>query len=562
MAMGALPQDHCHSGRDGENEGDMQNHHALLDCLLDTIRDAVVVVAANGAVIRVGKAFEALTANGGADLAARMMQNAMSEGRWEGQVTCGDGRPRWFEVTVTAIDVDDPLSARYIGVVRPTKSATHATGAAPVFGYDSLTGLPNRDLFVDRVGQAVLQANRTGASVALMIMGLDRFSLVNDALGQGAGDTLLVEMARRIKMCVRETDTAVRLDGDKFAVVMAISDVDDSVIVAEKMLRVVKEPFTLDGQEVVVTLSIGISVLPVDADSAENLTKHADHALHFAKSSGRNQYQFFSKDMNRKARNRLELETRMRRALANEEFVVYYQPKVSIDSDTIVGAEALVRWLDPERGLISPAEFIPVAEETGQIEAIGNWVLWTSCQQNKAWQAAGLNPIKVSVNVSARQFRSAKLLDHVLDVLGRSELDPAWLELEITESMLMNDVETAVRKMTALRDLGIGLSIDDFGTGYSSLSYLGRFPITTLKIDRAFIADVDTNPKTAEIARAIIGLSRGLNLEVVAEGAEIAAHVRFLTDHGCDTVQGFYYSRPVPADEFERMMRQPAMAHS
>ena len=429
-----------------------------------------------------------------------------------------------------------------------------------LFGYDPLTGLPDRNLFADRISQAVLQANRIGASVALMIMDLDLFSLVNDALGQAAGDSLLIEVARRIKMGVRETDTVVRLDGDRFGLVMAIAGVEDSVNIAEKILRVVKEPFHIDGQEVVATLSIGISVLRVDADAADQLTKNAEHALHFAKTSGRNQYQFFSKDMNRKARARLELETRMRRALANEEFIVYYQPKVSIDSDTIVGAEALVRWLDPEKGIVSPGEFIPVAEETGQIEAIGNWVLLKSCEQNKVWQDMGLAPIKVSVNVSARQFRSRSLHDTVVDILARTRLDPAWLELEITESMLMNDVDMAVRKMTALRDLGVGLSIDDFGTGYSSLSYLGQFPITTLKIDRAFIADVETNPKTAEIARAIIGLSRGLNLQVVAEGAEVAAQVRFLTQNGCDTVQGFYYSRPVPADDFERMMRLPGMA--
>ena len=434
------------------------------------------------------------------------------------------------------------------------------TAASPLmFGHDPLTGLPGRDLFPDRISQAVLQANRIGASVALMIMDLDRFSLVNDALGQAAGDSLLIEVSRRIKAGVRVTDTVVRLDGDRFGLVMAITGVEDSVNIAEKILRVVKEPFLIDAQEVVATLSIGISVLRVDADAAEQLTRNAEHALHFAKTSGRNQYQFFSKDMNRKARSRLELETRIRLALANEEFIVYYQPKVSVDSDTIVGAEALVRWLDPQRGIVSPSEFIPVAEETGQIEAIGNWVLLKTCEQNKLWQDLGLAPIKISVNVSARQFRSRSLHDNVVDILERTRLDPAWLELEITESMLMHDVDMAVSKMTALRDLGIGLSIDDFGTGYSSLSYLGQFPITTLKIDRAFIADVDTNPKTAEIARAIIGLSRGLNLQVVAEGAEVAAQVRFLTQHGCDTVQGFYYSRPVPADEFERMLRLPGM---
>ncbi|CAA7616609.1 Signal transduction protein [Candidatus Terasakiella magnetica] len=544
----------------------MNDQTALFDALLDSIRDAVVIADTQGHVVRISRACEVML--GGSALSDKLdalVKRAMAPGnggRGQGLVRCGDGRERPFEIVLSAVNGEAAFPSHYFGLVRPAAVEVEASGQELVrFGYDSLTGLPGRELFVDRVDQAILQASRLGSSVALMMMGLDRFTLVNDALGHGAGDRLLIEVARRLKMCVRETDTAVRLDGDKFALAMVIADMDDSVIVAEKVLNSVKVPFALDGQEVVVTFSIGISVFPMDADSSAQQIKHSEHALHYAKISGRNQYQFFSKDMNRKAKSRLELETRMRRALTNDEFVVYYQPKVSADHGTIVGAEALIRWIDPERGLISPAEFIPVAEETGQIEAIGSWVLWKSCQQNKQWQEDGLTPLKVSVNVSARQFRSRVLVDTVLDVLERTGLDPKWLELEITESMLMNDVDTAVRKMTALRELGIGLSIDDFGTGYSSLSYLGRFPITTLKIDRAFIADVDTNPKTAEIARAIIGLSRGLNLEVVAEGAEVAGHIQFLRDHCCDTVQGFYYSRPVPADEFEKLLRQGVLVH-
>lgn len=552
----------------------MSDLQAIIDTLLENSRDAVMLASVDGRVLRLGKGFEVLTCHKGEQVgeeafrvAEQLLRAAMApdaNGRWHGPARCGDGVERNFEVTISAVNGASSFPTHVIGFVRAGLASVdlvnQPVGDSP-FGYDTLTGLPSRDLFTDRVSQTVLQANRTGGSVALMMMGLDRFTLVNDALGHSAGDRLLVEVARRLKMCVRETDTAVRLEGDKFALVLAIADVDDSVIVAEKVLASVKEPFALDGQEVVATFSIGISVLPVDADSGNQLINHAEHALHYAKISGRNQYQFFSKDMNRKARSRLELETRLRRALSNDEFVVFYQPKVSADSDKIVGAEALIRWMDPERGMISPADFIPIAEESGQIEAIGNWVLWKSCQQNKQWQDVGLNPIKVSVNVSARQFHSRTLMESVVDVLDRTGLDPKWLELEITESMLMNDVDEAVRKMKALRDLGIGLSIDDFGTGYSSLSYLGRFPITTLKIDRAFIADVDTNAKTAEIARAIIGLSRGLNLEVVAEGAEIAAHIAFLRDNGCDTVQGFFYSRPVAAEEFEKMMRLRVMAH-
>jgi len=542
----------------------MNDQQAILDTILGNIRDAVVVADGDRRPLRVNSAFEALTGHTGEDVLtcaeadATIAYNEISaalaagdSGRWAGTIRCADGNDRPFELTMAAVNGDQSFPSHYIGMLRPGSVLAREHR----FGYDELTGLPNQDIFLDRVEQAVLQRNRTGSAVALLIMGLDRFTLVNDALGHAAGDRMLVEVARRLRQCVRETDTAVRLEGDRFAMVMSIADVDDSVIVAEKVLSAAKEPFMMDGQEVVCTFSIGIALFPQDAGNGAQLIKLAEHALHYAKTSGRNQFQFFSKDMNLKAKSRLDLEARMRRALTNEEYVVYYQPKVCNEDETIVGAEALVRWNDPERGLISPAEFIPIAEETGLIEQIGTWVLNDSCRQNRLWQQMGIPPLKVSVNVSTRQFRSRVFVDTVTAALTDSGLDPVWLELEITESMLMNDVEAAVRKMTALRALGIGLSIDDFGTGYSSLSYLGRFPITTLKIDRAFISDVNTNPKTAEIARAIIGLSKGLNLEVVAEGAELIEHVDFLKEHGCHTVQGFFYSKPVPAAEFEAMLR-------
>jgi diguanylate cyclase len=536
----------------------MIERNPVLDAIMENIRDAVVVAGSDRVPVRVNKAFETLTGHGGeaflrqtssdAGIAHSQVVQALVHGGddpWQGEIRRADGSVLMSRVSVTTIDG----GAHFLALLRPAGDED-----GKKFGHDVLTGLPNRDIFADRVDRAVLQVNRAGGSIALLMMGLDRFTMVNDALGHSAGDRLLTEVARRLRHCIRETDTAVRLEGDKFSLVMTIADVDDSVIVAEKVLAAIKEPFAIDGQDVVVTFSIGIALYPQDTQTAEGLIKQAENALHHAKISGRSQYQFFSKDMNNKARSRLDLESRMRRALVNEEFVVFYQPKVSAENNRIVGAEALIRWIDPDKGMVNPGEFIPVAEETGLIEQIGTWVLRRSCQQVCEWQEMGLETVKVSVNVSARQFKSRALLDIVTGVLAETGLAPKWLELEITESMLMNDVEAAVKKMTALRDLGLGLSIDDFGTGYSSLSYLGRFPITTLKIDRAFIADVDHNPKTAEIARAIIGLSRGLNLEVVAEGCEIAAHIQFLKDNGCDTVQGFFYSRPVPAVQFQAML--------
>ncbi len=542
----------------------MSDQHTILDVILANIRDAVVVADGDRKLLRVNKAFDVATGHAEGAVLTRstphaaaahdFLSRAMASsegGRWQGALRLADGNDRPFELTVTAVNGNGTFPTHYIGVVRP--AVDEATEHR--FGIDELTGLANREIFFDRVERTVVLANRSGGSVALLLLGLDRFTLVNDALGHAAGDRLLIEVARRLRHCIRETDTVVRLEGDKFALVMLIASVDDSVIVAEKALTAVREPFAIDGQEVVVTFSIGIGIYPQDTSSGPQLIKQSENALHHAKMSGRNQYQFFSKDMNRKAKVRLDLEARMRRALSNQEFVVFYQPKVRADDEAVVGAEALVRWMDPERGMISPGEFISVAEETGLIEPIGTWVLAETCRQIRAWQNDGIRPVRISVNVSARQFRARSFVDTVAGVLRESDLDPALLELEITESMLMNDVESAVRKMTAVRELGVGLSIDDFGTGYSSLSYLGRFPITTLKIDRAFIADVDTNPKTAEIARAIIGLSKGLNLEVVAEGCEIAEHVLFLKEHGCHTVQGFFYSRPVPAVQFEQMLR-------
>jgi len=548
--------------------GTMDSPQAILDTILESIGDAVVLADGDRRLLSANRAFQAATGHSGPALIARATAAAaathdklvglLASGEsWAGPLRCADGEDRRFAVTVTATLGGPPFSANtphYVALVRPA-AADASEPDEHRFGHDALTGLPNRDIFVDRVEQAILQVNRTRGSVALLTMGLDRFTVVNDALGRAAGDRLLVEVARRLRHCSRETDTVVRLDGDKFALLMTIADVDDSVIVAEKVLAATREPFAIDGNEVVVTFSIGIALYPQDAAGVVPLIKEGDNALHHAKASGRNQYRFFSKDMNNKARARLDLEQRLRRALANHELAVYYQPKVCADDTTIVGAEALVRWHDPERGTISPGEFIPVAEETGLIEQIGTWVLTATCMQNKRWQDAGLPKVQISVNVSPRQFRNRQFVGVVAEALRRSCLHPDWLELEITESMLMNDVAAAVEKMTALRAMGIGLSIDDFGTGYSSLSYLGSFPITTLKIDRAFIADVDTNPKTAEIARAIIGLSKGLNLQVVAEGCEVAAHVAFLKEHGCQTVQGFFYSRPVPADDFERMLR-------
>ncbi|MEQ9447950.1 MAG: EAL domain-containing protein, partial [Rhodospirillaceae bacterium] len=463
-----------------------------------------------------------------------------------------DGSAQVHSLSMRSIADKTGTPSRYVAVILSDSfQSDAASGGTRRVGHDPLTDLPDRSLLSDRVAQNILNARRTNKSIALLVMGLDRFTLINDALGYAAGDQLLKEVAGRLGKVIRSSDTAARLDGDKFAVMTPITAIDDSVIVAEKVLNSVRQPFHLKGEEIVITFSIGISIFPTDGEDFDDLLKDGLSAMQHAKSGGGGEYRFFASEMNTKAKNRLALEKRMRLALTNEEFVLFYQPKMDVATNRVKGAEALIRWRDPEHGLIGPGEFIPVAEETGLILDIGTWAMREACFQAKTWQDTGYAPIRMSVNVSAQQFRAKDLLDQVVKAMEDSGLESQWLELEITESMVMNDVDAAIARMQAVRDLGCGLSIDDFGTGYSSLSYLSRFPITTLKIDRAFVHDVQVNQNTKEIARAIIGLSRGLNLEVVAEGAEILEHVEFLKDNGCTIVQGYFYSKPLEASQFE-----------
>jgi diguanylate cyclase (GGDEF)-like protein/PAS domain S-box-containing protein len=553
----------------------MAETEALFSAVLDATADAVMVTDRTGVIRRVNPAFGKLT---GFEPGALIGKDARElfrdindvefcEGLWEESLgprhypsvrsKHADGRAQVHALSMTAITDGSGAPSQFLAVILSESLQTDAaSGETRRVGHDALTGLPDRSLLADRVEQNILNAKRANKSIALLVMGLDRFTLINDALGYAAGDQMLREVAERLAKVIRVSDTAARLDGDKFAVMTPISAIDDSVIVAEKVLKAIKKPFTLKGEEVFVTFSIGISIYPTDSQDFDDLLKDSLSAMQYAKQDGGSQYRFFASDMNAKAKNRLALEKRMRAALANQEFVLFYQPKVEPKTDRIKGAEALIRWRDPVHGMINPGEFIPVAEETGLIIEIGTWVMRAACFQTKAWQDAGYAPVKISVNVSTQQFKARDLLDIVKAALNDSGLDPKWLELEITESMLMNDVESAIARMQAVRDLGCGLSIDDFGTGYSSLSYLGRFPITTLKIDRAFVRDVQENQNTAEIARAIIGLSRGLNLEVVAEGAELKEHIDFLRENGCDSIQGFFYSRPLEAKDFEAKLHK------
>jgi diguanylate cyclase (GGDEF)-like protein len=401
------------------------------------------------------------------------------------------------------------------------------------------------------------QAKRNDWPMAVLFIDLDRFKLVNDTLGHSAGDKLLKEAAVRLRRCVRGSDTVGRLGGDEFAAILSeLARPGDAALVAQKFIDVLKLPFDLDGKETYVSASVGITLYPADSDSAEALVMNADAAMYRAKEQGRNNYQYFTRDMNERALQRVQMEAALRRALERKEFRLVYQPKADLVTGKICGFEALLRWQHPEKGLVLPGEFIPVLEETGLIVPAGEWVLSTACAQITAWQGAGLKVPPISVNLSARQFEQTNLRDAVHAILAESGVDASLIEFEITESLLMNDPEGAARMLSSLKESGVRLSMDDFGTGYSSLGYLKRFPIDTLKIDRSFVHDISTNADGATLTRAIIHLAQNLRLKVVAEGVETEDQLAFLRANGCDEMQGYLFARPAAPDECERMLRE------
>ncbi|MEK6245829.1 MAG: EAL domain-containing protein [Pseudomonadota bacterium] len=422
--------------------------------------------------------------------------------------------------------------------------------------FDELTGLPNRSLFNQRLSHALARARRADEPLAILFIDLDRFKNINDTLGHEAGDRALKEIAQRLRGCLREVDTVSRLGGDEFVVLIeGPPRPADVAEVAQKILTAVARPVLLEAQEFHLTASIGISTCPGDSNDLQGLMKNADIAMYRAKEQGKNNFQFYSAQTNVHTLERVALESDLRHALERKEFLLHYQPKVDIGSNRIVGMEALVRWQQPGKELIAPAHFIPLAEETGLIVPIGEWVLKTACLQNKVWQDQGLPRLRIAVNLSPRQFAHESLLQDVARVLAETGLDPAWLELEITESMVMRNPEHAVTLLRGLKAMRIHLSIDDFGTGYSSLSYLKRFPLDSVKIDRSFIQDIPGDGDDAAITQAIIAMAHSLRLGVIAEGVETGEQLHFLRLHGCNEMQGYLFSRPLPEDQFLRLLQ-------
>ena len=482
------------------------------------------------------------------------------EGYWQGEVwnkrKNGEAFPEW--VSISAIRNDEGETTNYLRI------STDISGRKKdeerlqfLANYDALTSLPNRGMFNQRLDYALTHANRYNKQLAVLFMDLDRFKIINDTLGHDAGDVLLKDVAGRLRRCLRESDTVARLGGDEFVVLITeCSQSQDVVGVVQKLLKAMASPFLLMGQECHITASIGISFYPDDSKDAQTLLKNADLAMYRAKEQGKNNFQFYSAQMNVDSLERLALESSLRGALERDEFLLYYQPKMDICSGNVTGMEALVRWRHPDMGLVSPAQFIPLAEETGLIVPLGEWVLKTACAQSREWQRQGFPPLRIAVNLSPRQFQQNDFVREVARILNETGLDAGLLELEITESMLIQNPEQVVNLLTDLRAMGVYLSLDDFGTGYSSLAYLKRFPINSIKIDRSFTQDLPSDASNAAITRAIIAIADSLKLNVIAEGVENEEQMRFLREHKCTEIQGYYFSKPLPADEFAAMLRE------
>ncbi|UXH39375.1 EAL and GGDEF domain-containing protein [Pseudomonas promysalinigenes] len=488
-----------------------------------------------------------------------VLKQLHQRGSWEGEVWLkrrdGDRYPAWVGITAVLDDEGDLASYVCFFTDISERKASEQRIHRLAY-YDALTHLPNRTLFQDRLHTALQQAERQKSWVVLMFLDLDRFKPINDSLGHAAGDRMLKDMALRLLACVDDDDTVARMGGDEFTLLLQPRATRDMALnraihVAENILGGLVRPFVLEGREFFVTASIGIALSPQDGNELSQLMKNADTAMYHAKERGKNNFQFYQTEMNASALERLELESDLRHALEQNEFILYYQPQFSGDGKRLTGAEALLRWRHPTRGLVPPGDFIPVIEELGLVVDVGDWVLREASRQLKHWHKNKVRVPKVSVNISARQFSDGQLGTRIATILEETNLPPACLELELTESILMREVDEAMQILASLKNLGLSIAVEDFGTGYSSLNYLKQFPIDVLKIDRTFVDGLPEGEQDAQIARAIIAMAHSLNLAVIAEGVETHEQLEFLREHGCDEVQGYLFGRPMPAHQFE-----------
>ena len=475
----------------------------------------------------------------------------------EFRMSCKDGNWKWIFGRGMLVSRDaDGKPLRIIGTITDISERKQAEEKIRQLAhFDSLTGLPNRTLLNDRISQAVSMAQRSRDNLAVIFVDLDHFKNINDTLGHRIGDALLVEVAKRMKSAVRDEDTVSRLGGDEFILLLPDTDADGTAHVAEKLLWAVAQHYQIEQHELVVTPSIGIAMYPDDGENFETLSMCADAAMYRAKRDGRNNYRFFTSEMQARSARNLQLGNALRRVLERDQLHLHFQPQISLESGRIIGAEALLRWQHPELGMVPPAEFIPVAEDSGLILPIGEWVLRSAVRQLKAWMDGGIAPMIIAVNLSAVQFRHSHLPELVSQILEEEGVPPQYLELELTEGVAMDNPLGAIAVMDNLHARGVRMSIDDFGTGYSSLSYLKRFQVYKLKIDQSFVRDITEDPEDKAIVAAIISMANSLGMQTIAEGVEIEGQLAFLREKGCSEVQGYYFSKPLPADQFETFVR-------
>ena len=563
--------------RDVTERRHAEERSQLWSRVLEDSAEGIVITDAAGAIVTVNKAFTEITGYPAAEAVGRnprflqsgqhdqafyraLWQSLRESGHWQGEVwnrrRSGEVYPEWL--SVTAVGDEEGRPTHYVGIFSDiTERKQSAERIQFLASHDFLTGLPNRALLTDFVRHALANARRRNAVAGVLHINLDKFRTINDSLGHHAGDLLLQRVAERLSRCVRDGDTVARLGGDEFLILLPeLARSQDAVLVAEKVLQAMRAPIEVQERELTITPSIGISLFPHDGDDAATLLQNADAAMTHAKEQGRNGYQFFTPDMNVRAFEALSMEMSLKKALERDELLLHYQPQAEATTGKLVGAEALVRWRHRDLGLVLPSAFIPIAEEHGLILPIGDWVMRTACAQVRRWLDQGLPAVPVAVNVSALQFRQAGLVERVRSALDDSGLEPRFLELELTESIVMRQAERTISLLAELREMGVSLSIDDFGTGYSSLSYLRRFPIRKLKIDQSFVRDLTTDPDAAAIAAAIASMGRSLKRRIIAEGVETPEQLDALRLLSCHEVQGFLVGRPVPLEEMTALLRR------
>jgi diguanylate cyclase (GGDEF)-like protein/PAS domain S-box-containing protein len=554
-------------------------HLNLQAAALKAAANAIVITDSHGTITWVNRAFTTMTGYSQEEILgknprllnsgeqpegyyAELWSTILSGKVWKGEIVNRrkDGTTYTEEMTITPVSLEDtgnPTNTYFIAIKQDITQRKAAEKQVQFLAYyDALTGLPNRTLLQDRLSKALAGARRRKDKVALLFLDLDGFKTINDSLGHSVGDLVLQEVAERLKRFAREQDTVARVGGDEFLIVLtAVKDAADAAVAAERLMHAMTVELVIQGRSLSISCSIGISIFPEHGTDGETLTKNADAAMYSAKESGCNSFRFFSAGMNAEAMERLTLEHSLRLALEKREFFLVYQPQMDIATGKITGLEALLRWQHPELGLVPPDKFIRIAENSGLIMPIGEWVLRTACSQARKWQDEGLLAVPVAVNVSAVQFRQEGFCELIGRVLWETGLAPHYLELELTESLLLSNAQLTLSVLQDLRAMGLKLAIDDFGTGYSSLSYLKQFPVSKLKIDRSFIRDVAVNPDDAAITTAIIGMARSLNLKAIAEGVEDEAQMSFLRARQCDEIQGYYFSKPLAVDKVAEKLR-------